>query len=130
PEFLYWFAVAKAGGRKQLERYAYGAGKPGLSLQNIRDVKLHLPPADEQAEIVQRVRELLSRQEAVERESVRQLRSSTALRQSILEDAFAGRLVPQGPADEPAACLLARIKKGHTSSPRKARRTAPTEATA
>jgi len=38
------------------------------------------------------------------------LQKSEALRQSILKKAFAGELVPQDPADEPAAELLARIR--------------------
>ena len=33
-----------------------------------------------------------------------------ALRQSILKKAFSGQLVPQDPADEPAAALLARLR--------------------
>jgi type I restriction enzyme S subunit len=39
-----------------------------------------------------------------------ELTRSAALRQSILKDAFAGKLVPQDPTDEPAADLLARIR--------------------
>jgi hypothetical protein len=39
-----------------------------------------------------------------------ELARSAALRQSILKDAFAGKLVPQDPSDEPAAELLARIR--------------------
>ena len=38
------------------------------------------------------------------------LQKAEALRQSILKKAFAGELVPQDPADEPAAALLARIR--------------------
>jgi len=34
----------------------------------------------------------------------------SALRQAILHAAFTGRLVPQDPADEPAAALLARLR--------------------
>jgi hypothetical protein len=37
---------------------------------------------------------------------------STAQRQNLLRAAFAGQLVPQDPADEPAAELLARIRAG------------------
>ena len=38
------------------------------------------------------------------------VRISGALRQSILKQAFEGRLVPQVPNDEPAAVLLERIR--------------------
>lgn len=45
-----------------------------------------------------------------EREIDGALRRSEALRQAILKKAFTGRLVPQSPADEPAAHLLARLR--------------------
>jgi len=39
-----------------------------------------------------------------------ELKRSASLRQSILKDAFAGKLVPQDPNDEPVSELLARIQ--------------------
>lgn len=122
PEFLYWFVIAEAGGRRQLETYAYGAGKPGLNLQNIRDVRLSLPPLEEQREIAQRIRASISLQEAVLYEVSRELQASIALRKSILRDALAGRLVPQDPNDEPAAELLARIHEAREGAPKKTAR--------
>jgi type I restriction enzyme S subunit len=110
PEFVYWFLVAKAGGRKQLEAFAYGAGKPGLNLTNIREVRLELPSLPEQREIVQRIQREISRSTAVEKWCEHELTRSIALRQSILKQAFSGRLVPQDPSDEPASDLLARIR--------------------
>ena len=41
----------------------------------------------------------------------RVLHQAEALRQSILKQAFAGKLVPQNAADEPAEVLLERIKR-------------------
>ena len=49
-----------------------------------------------------------------------ELKRSAFLRQSILKDAFAGRLVPQDPADEPASALLARIAKAKKPTKRPA----------
>lgn len=50
----------------------------------------------------------------------------SSLRQSILHAAFTGRLVPQDPADEPAAALLARLRAAPatTRRPRQRRATA------
>lgn len=109
PEFLYWLIVSDAAGRKQLERFAYGAGKPGLNLTNIREVKLRLPGLDEQRTIVNRINDVLSRQQKIAAEVAAQLKHSDALRQSILTEAFSGRLVLQDSADEPATKLLERI---------------------
>lgn len=120
PDFLYWFLITKSEGRKQLEEAAYGAGKPGLNLQNIRDVRVGLPTLEEQAIIVDRIRDVLSSQEAVAVDGAIQLKRSASLRQSILRQAFAGRLVPQDPTDEPATTLLACIK-AETTTPKRGR---------
>lgn len=119
PKFIYWFLIAKAGGRKQLEEVAYGAGKPGLNLANIRDVRLALPTIHEQWEIVSRLQDELDRFEIIEDFCKSELTRSAALRQSILKDAFAGRLVPQDPNDEPASELLARIRAERAREPKK-----------
>ena len=123
-EYLTLFLVAKAAGRKQLEEFAYGAGKPGLNLQNIRDVTLRLPSLVEQGVIVERVADAVGKIDAVEAWCQTELTRSAALRQSILKDAFAGRLVPQDPADEPASILLARI---HLETASKAGKTTQTK---
>ncbi|WP_031386800.1 restriction endonuclease subunit S [Desulfonatronum thiodismutans] len=119
PKFIYWFLIAKAGGRKQLEEFAYGAGKPGLNLANIRDVRLMLPSIREQWEIVSRLQDELDRIQVIEDFCKSELTRSAALRQSILKDAFAGRLVPQDPSDEPASELLARIRAERAAGPAK-----------
>ncbi|MGJ8530523.1 restriction endonuclease subunit S, partial [Maritalea sp.] len=123
PVFLFWFLVAKAAGRKQLEDLAYGAGKPGLNLQNIRDVRLSLPSLEEQSLIVEIIQDAMSKHVVVEREATAQLKRSASLRQSILKDAFAGKLVPQDPTDEPASALLKRIAVEKTVQKPKPKRT-------
>ena len=109
-EFLYWYLVSEAAGRKQLTASAYGAGKPGLNLENIRSVKIPLPSAEEQTEIVSRINTILSSERNISAQIDIQLAGSEALRQSILKKAFSGQLVPQDPHDEPASVLLDRIR--------------------
>ena len=109
-EFLYWYLISEAAGRKQLTASAYGAGKPGLNLENIRSVKIPLPSAEEQTEIVSQINTILSIERSVSAQIDIQLARSEALRQSILKKAFSGQLVPQDPHDEPASVLLDRIR--------------------
>lgn len=109
PRFLYWFIVAEAAGRKQLSDMAYGAGKPGLNLENICTVRVPLPGLQEQQRIVDLIEGKLSEVDQLELTITTSLRQSEALRQSILKRAFSGQLVPD-PHDEPASALLARIK--------------------
>ena len=52
----------------------------------------------------------LSVADEVEKTITAELKRAEQLRQSILKQAFSGKLVPQGPNDEPASVLLERIK--------------------
>lgn len=117
PRFLYWYIIAEAGGRKQLNKLAYGAGKPGLNLENIRSVSVPLPALSEQEKIVELIESKMSEVDQLDRTLADSLQQAEALRQSILKKAFSGQLVPQDPTDEPAAELLARIKAEQSATP-------------
>lgn len=107
--YLHLWLRAPGAGLAQLTRAAYGAGKPGLSLQNLREVWVALPTIEEQAEIISRVEAALSRIDHAEATLDAQSCNARALKQSILKAAFEGRLIPQHSDDEPAADMLARI---------------------
>jgi type I restriction enzyme S subunit len=85
--FLYLWVVAYGGGRGYLEKATYGAGKPGLSLQNLPEMPVALPPIAEQ-----RARMALAKAGAQETGTFDLNSPSTALRQSILAAAFRGEL--------------------------------------
>jgi type I restriction enzyme S subunit len=149
-----WFLLclmADAGGRAELVERAYGAGKPGLNLENIRLLQVPLPPLAEQHRIVAKVDELMALCDQLEaarqeREARRDRLAAASLarlnapdpetfqsdarftlnalpalttrpnqikqlRQTILNLAVRGKLVPQDPNDEPASELLQRIAK-------------------
>lgn len=114
PAFLYWYLLSEVHGRRQLNKAAYGAGKPGLNLDNIRDVRLSLPSPEEQVRIVERVETALAAETRLLATIEGELQRTEALRQSILTHAFSGRLVAQDPKDEAASSLL-----GHMRSERK-----------
>ncbi|WP_284262441.1 restriction endonuclease subunit S [Roseicyclus amphidinii] len=95
--------------KENLDRYAPATAQKNINLEILNAVAVPLPPSAEQAEIKNRIDEAFSNIRFAEQVCQTELARSAALRQSILKDAFAGRLVPQDPTDEPAAALLARI---------------------
>lgn len=108
--YVYIWVISPAHGRGRLEKAAYGAGKPGLNLDNLRELPIALPPADEQKRIAAEVERRLSVADEAEAVVETNLRRAEQLRQAILRRAFEGRLVAQDTTDEPAALLLERIK--------------------
>lgn len=87
-----------------------GTQLPHISEGQIRAYPVPLCSLPEQQEIVRLLDEQFTAIEQNEREIDASLKRSAALRQSILKKAFTGQLVPQDPADEPAAALLERIR--------------------
>ncbi|WP_298190562.1 restriction endonuclease subunit S [Novosphingobium sp.] len=112
-------------GRQAIERVAAStSGLYTLSISKIESLVVPLPGMTELQKIVEDIDEAFAKIELIEKWSLAELKRSAALRQSILKDAFAGKLVPQDPADEPAADLLARIRATPAAAPRRTRRTA------
>ena len=121
-KFVFQSVINPAHGRRQLLAAAYGQGKPGLNLENIRDVVVNLPPLAEQQEIVRRVEALFALADKIETRFKHARAQVDRLTPSLLARAFAGKLVPQDPADEPASVLLDRLQSPRTEeSPQKRR---------
>ena len=86
--FAFNWIISPANGRKTLESWAYGAGKPGLSLEQVRALPIALPPLAEQTRIVAEVDRHLSIIREVEAEVDTNLKRAQALRQATLQNAF------------------------------------------
>ena len=86
--YLFTWVVSPEHGRKMLERWAYGAGKPGLSLNQVRGLPVALPPLAEQNPITAEVERRLSVIEELEAAVQANLTRADRLRQAILARAF------------------------------------------
>ena len=87
-----------------------GTTRPGYNTTLLESIALPLAPLPEQQEIVRRVESLFALADQLEARLRAAERQVDALTPSLLARAFAGRLVPQDPNDEPASALLARIR--------------------
>ena len=88
----------------------------GVNQSNINGEKLINYPfpfcsIEEQKMVVEALDSKLSEADQLDQTITTALQQADALRQSILKKAFSGQLVAQDASDEPAAALLARIKK-------------------
>ena len=97
--------------RAQMSAVATGTSDSmrNISQEKVRRLALGLPPAAEQHRIVDEVERQFSILDATEQAVEDGRKRAGRLRHVILREAFAGRLVPQDPSDEPASALLERI---------------------
>lgn len=81
-----------------------------ISLSKIKLLPVPLPPPEEQERLVTEAEQYLTLLDNTEQMARAALSRTHKLRRSLLAEAFAGRLVEQDPADEPASVLLERIQ--------------------
>jgi type I restriction enzyme S subunit len=94
-----------------LTKVAHAVNQANFNANMTKQVEIIFPPALEQQEIVEAIESRLSMADELEKVAEQSLKQSERLRQSILKQAFEGKLVPQDPTDLPAAELLKQIKK-------------------
>lgn len=99
-----------------------GTGPQALNCQRVREIPVNLPPLAEQLEIVRRVETLFAVADRLEARLTQAQTAVDRLTPSLLAKAFRGELVPQDPADEPAAELLKRLAPQRDAAPARPRR--------
>jgi type I restriction enzyme S subunit len=92
--FLYLWIISPSHGRAKLIDDAYGAGKPGLNLSNLKEIAIGLPGLEEQKEIVKRADSLLEQADKIEKRVETELSRTAKMNQAILAKAFRGELIP------------------------------------
>jgi type I restriction enzyme S subunit len=106
--FLY--AMSSNVLKEQIVGITKGVAQLKVSLGRFAQIAFPFPPFPEQLFIAEVLDKHLSLAEHLEHEIDRAIKAANSLRQSLLERAFLGELVPQDPNDEPASVLLERIR--------------------
>lgn len=96
---------------RRVQELTGGSASPHLNVRDIKSFPTPVPPLPEQQEIVRREDRLFALADRIEARLSAARRQVDALTPSLLARAFAGKLVPQDPADEPASMLLGRTVK-------------------
>lgn len=115
PKFVSMYANVL--GREWFERMgSQTTNLASISRTALRQFPVPVPPSEEQERIMADIDRQFSILDAMEAAVEVGLTRAGRLRQSILADAFAGRLVPQDPADEPASTLLEQMHQERGTS--------------
>ena len=114
PEYLYYY-FANPSVQSVIEDQADGTTKQKeLATATIKAYLTPIPPLDEQRRILAKLSEVLPVVKnygvVYDETTVMQEAFPESLKKSILQEAVQGKLVPQGPSDEPAEALLERIR--------------------
>ena len=120
PRFMLWVFKSVVF-RKFVSELNTGSLIQHMFTRQLDEFLFPLPPLPEQEAIAEIVDDRLSVIERLEAEIGSKLTKVQGLRQAILRHAFTGRLVPQGPNDEPASELLERIATERETRAREAR---------
>lgn len=92
-KYLWYYFQAPEFGKTFIEKLVYGMGRPVLSLENMREVEVLICPLEDQVVIISEIEKRFSEADNLEKAIDESLAKSETLRQSILKQAFEGKLV-------------------------------------
>jgi type I restriction enzyme S subunit len=121
PKFVEAYLWSVDGRIRLTSNAKWAVNQASINQVDVGNTPVPLPPLAEQRRIVTEVERRLSVVQEVEAVIAANLARAERLRQSILKQAFEGKLAPQDPNDEPASMLLERIraKATHTQNKQK-----------
>lgn len=95
----------------------YGAARPHLGLDHLRNLVVPIPPHPEMTRALCLFDQWETASKSLQEGCEQHSNQLEALERAILTRAFRGELVPQDPADEPASVLLERIRAERAAAP-------------
>ena len=109
-KYLYWFILSPLV-QKQANENTKGVGNKNWVLARIAETIIPLPPLSEQKRIVEKVKEIFSRIDVIEKAKADLSRDGNLLEKKILDLAIRGKLVEQRPEEGTAEELYAQIQE-------------------
>ncbi len=106
------YAIKSPGVQNQLKVLSGSTAQQAIYLRDIIGLLIPLPSLDEQKRILNRIDELFSLVDQIEKSLEQARQRINKIDISILTKAFHGKIVTQDPNEEPASVLLERIKAG------------------
>lgn len=91
-KYLFYYLQAQNFGKTFIDQMVYGMGRPVLSLPNMKDIPIALPSLQEQDFIINEIESRFSVCDNLEKSLEENLQKAESLRQSILKQAFEGKL--------------------------------------
>lgn len=116
--FALYFLLSPDGRRQIVDIASSTTGLHTLGVSKVSAIRLPVPKIAEQHEVVRRVEILFAFADRLEARCATARKQVGLLTLTLLSKAFRGELVPQDPADEPAAELLKRLAAVRSEAPR------------
>ncbi|MBU8691972.1 restriction endonuclease subunit S [Bacillus altitudinis] len=104
-QYVHLSLLSTCGGGGELENRAYGIGRPVLSLEDIKNIRLPIAPYRERQVIINMVKKLLDMEETTGNLLLLEEKLDQ-LKNSILSKAFRGEIGTNDPSEESALELL------------------------